>query len=86
MDQHNLIKDLLQKFRENTITREEFDKLSSMVDHATKEAEVKYWMMDHLYDMEPSDEDDPEAWDAKSEIQFEELQKKIKDRDKEGKS
>lgn len=79
MNPHNSLKDLLQKYRDNAISREEFDQLVKHVNNTATEAEIKYWMMEQLYEIEPSDEREPEVWDPKAEVQFQELLKKIKD-------
>lgn len=79
MNPHNSLKDLLQKYRDNAINREEFDQLVKYVNNAATEAEIKYWMMEQLYEIEPSDEREPDVWDPKAEVQFQELLKKIKD-------
>ncbi|UGU17337.1 hypothetical protein LS482_05560 [Sinomicrobium kalidii] len=78
MNRHRaLIEVLLEKFRENTISREEFEQLAAIVNDPASEGEIKYWMEEHWDDMDLSSERSPFE-DSEAENQFEELQKKIR--------
>lgn len=82
MNRHRaLIEVLLEKFRENTMTPEEFDQLAEIVNDPSTEGEIKYWMEEHWEDMDPSDH--PPLEDKETDGHFEELRKKINEKDKE---
>lgn len=83
MNRHRaLIEVLLEKFREETISREEFDQLAKIMNDPASEGEVKYWMEEHWEDMDLSRERYPSD-DKEADSYFEELRKKISEKDKE---
>ncbi|MGS2739646.1 hypothetical protein [Sinomicrobium sp. M5D2P17] len=78
---HWRLEKLLKKFRENTITRNEFEQLAKMINDPNLEGEVKYWMEEHWEDMDLSCDRSPSE-NMKSKEQFDELRKKLEDRER----
>lgn len=79
MNRHRALIDiLLKKLRENTLSREEFERLAEIMNDPTLEGEVKYWMQEFWEDMElPKDNDILKRIKSKSE--FDELLKRLED-------
>ncbi|SFW37961.1 hypothetical protein SAMN02927921_01398 [Sinomicrobium oceani] len=79
MNRHRALIDiLLKKLRENTLSREEFERLAEIMNDPTLEGEVKYWMQEFWEDMElPKDSDILKRIKSKSE--FDELRKRLED-------
>ncbi|WP_268225041.1 hypothetical protein [Sinomicrobium oceani] len=79
MNRHRALIDiLLKKLRENTLSREEFERLAEIMNDPTLEGEVKYWMQEFWEDMElPKDNDILKRIKSKSE--FDELRKRLED-------
>ncbi|RNL84119.1 hypothetical protein ED312_14345 [Sinomicrobium pectinilyticum] len=79
-----MIEVLLEKFRENALTREEFEQLAKIMNDPDLEGEVKYWMEEHWEDMDPPGDRSPSE-NVKSKEQFDELRKKLEDRERDSK-
>ncbi|MGS2764159.1 hypothetical protein [Sinomicrobium sp. M5D2P9] len=80
MNRHRaLIEVLLEKFRENALTRDEFGQLAEIVNDPALEGEIKYWMEEHWEDMDPSC-DRSRSGNMENTEQFDELWKKLEDR------
>lgn len=44
MNQQEPLKNLLEKFRDNALTRKEFDRLAAMVNDPASKDEIKFWL------------------------------------------
>ncbi|RAV29666.1 hypothetical protein DN748_05985 [Sinomicrobium soli] len=70
---------LLEKFRDNTITRMEYEQLARIVNDPENEGEIKYWMKEHWDDLDTEDTGS-ESWDMESSFgeELDRLREKIR--------